>query len=348
MPLQIEYLASPNHSSRGGTAITMILLHATVGSYTSSLDWLRNPQTKNPDDRVSTHYLIRRDGHIAQLVADDQTAWHAGRARWHGITAINEASIGIELENANDGHDPYPAAQLDAARLLCRSLIAAYHILRANVVRHLDVATPAGRKTDPAGFPWPAFVDGLYAPAVAAPEPIDAGALLLHAPRAKEAQCVAWLSRHATGGYNLADVRAIVAAYFVSSATAGIDPLLAIAQMAHETGSLTSWWSQRPRRNPAGIGVTGVGGAGLVFASWANHAIPAHVGRLLAYATLPGQGTTAQQRLIASALALRPLPSMSRGMARQLGGLDGRWAVPGVGYASKIATIATAITRMTP
>ena len=25
--------------------------------------------------------------------------------------------------------------------------------------------------------------------------------------------------------------------------------------MAHETGSLTSWWAARPRRNPAGIGV---------------------------------------------------------------------------------------------
>lgn len=168
-----DYKPSPNHSSRNGTPISMIVLHATVGSYASALAWLRNPQPDHPDDRVSTHYLIRKDGHIAQLVADDQAAWHAGRSAWRGRNSqtIQECSLGVELENANDGHDPYPAVQLSAARLLCREKIAAYHIIRADVVRHLDIATPKGRKTDPAGFPWPAFADSLYivAPAPAPP-----------------------------------------------------------------------------------------------------------------------------------------------------------------------------------
>lgn len=148
---------SPNHSPREGVDIDLIVLHATVGSYASALSWMINPVS-----RVSSHYLIRKDGHIAQLVPDALTAWHAGRALWHGVTAINECSLGIELENDNTGHDPYPPAQLAATHWLCQDKIARYNIERADVTRHLDVAMPRGRKTDPAGLPWPAFADSLY------------------------------------------------------------------------------------------------------------------------------------------------------------------------------------------
>ena len=47
-----------------------------------------------------------------------------------------------------------------------------------------------------------------------------------------------------------------------SAPTPKLDPLVAVAQMVLETGNLTSFWSQTPRRNPAGIGVTGEPGAG--------------------------------------------------------------------------------------
>lgn len=156
--------ASPNHSSRAGADISMLVLHATVGSYASSLAWLCNPQTDHPNLRVSTHYLIRKDGYINQLVSDARAAWHAGKSSWMGMDgdAIQRRSLGIELENANNGRDPYPPAQLRAAHWLCQSLIARYNIERADVVRHLDIAIPRGRKTDPAGLPWPAFADSLY------------------------------------------------------------------------------------------------------------------------------------------------------------------------------------------
>lgn len=150
---------SPNHSPRSSADVSMLVLHATVGSYESALAWLCNPASK-----VSTHYLIRKDGHIAQLVPDALEAWHAGRSAWQGLTSaqIQACSLGIELENANDGHDPYPPAQLAAAHWLSQSLIVRYQITRDMVVRHLDIATPKGRKTDPAGLPWPAFADSLY------------------------------------------------------------------------------------------------------------------------------------------------------------------------------------------
>lgn len=180
---------SPNHASRGGADIAMIVLHATVGSFASSLNWLCNPAS-----RVSTHYLIDRDGSTSQLVADDRAAWHAGRSAWRGMdsAAIANASIGIELVNKNDNRDPYPLAQLSSCRELCRSLIARYHIPRVNVVRHLDIARPARRKSDPASFPFKAFVASLYAPVVPLPRPLSryrvlatvtAGATIRAAPR---------------------------------------------------------------------------------------------------------------------------------------------------------------------
>jgi N-acetyl-anhydromuramyl-L-alanine amidase AmpD len=151
---------SPNFSTREGRAVGMLVLHATVGSYGSSLSWLCNPTSG-----VSSSYLISKLGHIACLVPDDKAAWHAGKSFWKGLISaeIQHQSIGIELENANDGRDPWPAAQLDATAWLMQSLIATYHIPREMVVRHLDIAIPKGRKTDPAGFPWAAFVDRLYA-----------------------------------------------------------------------------------------------------------------------------------------------------------------------------------------
>ena len=150
---------SPNQSSRGGARITLIVLHATVGSGASALAWLTNPLSK-----VSTHYLIYKTGYIYQLVPPDRAAWHAGTSAWMGMNsaAIQRQSLGIELENRNDGHDSYPPAQLASAHWLCTTLVARYNIERADVVRHLDIATPKGRKTDPAGLPWPAFADSLY------------------------------------------------------------------------------------------------------------------------------------------------------------------------------------------
>jgi N-acetylmuramoyl-L-alanine amidase len=148
---------SPNYSARQ-RAITMLVLHATAGSYESALAWLTNRAS-----RVSTHYLIRKDGHIDQLVPDTLVAWHAGRSAWRGQSNLNESSIGIELENDNTGHDPYPEAQQQALLALCKHLVEKYHIQPINVVRHLDIALPRGRKSDPAGFPFLPFLAALFA-----------------------------------------------------------------------------------------------------------------------------------------------------------------------------------------
>lgn len=186
--------------------------------------------------------------------------------------------------------------------------------------------------------------------------------LFHHAPRATPEQCVRFLLKRAHGEYTAYDIaQIIVPAYYELCARTGLDPVLLIAQMIHETGCLSEWWAARPRRNPAGIGVTGqerpekpawgvwqwdarVGlwKEGLAFPTWREHAIPAHVGRVLAYALTDDQATSEQRALIDTALAYRPLDRY-RGEAPTVRGFNGRWAVPGHTYADKLAEFANAI-----
>jgi hypothetical protein len=111
--------------------------------------------------------------------------------------------------------------------------------------------------------------------------------------------------------------------------------------MVLETGNLTSRWSQPPRRNPAGIGVTGEPGVGISFPSW-DAAVRAHVGRLLACAIAKGKGNAVQRALIKEALEVRPLPNNRRGCAPTLAGLAGTWAADKK-YSGKIARLANEI-----
>lgn len=178
-----------------------------------------------------------------------------------------------------------------------------------------------------------------------------------------EAMAIAWFAPRADPSYTDFDLGVIVGAYRSVGESVGMDWFLALAQMAHETGSLTSFWSQRPQRNPAGLGVTGEWSAeqpadtsgwayntqrlrwerGLSFATWADHAVPAHLGRLLAYALTDEQANDAQRALIAYALSIRPLSASRRGIAPTILGLNGVWAVPGTTYGQTIVNLARKI-----
>jgi hypothetical protein len=183
-------------------------------------------------------------------------------------------------------------------------------------------------------------------PAPPPPVPPAAGAVtpasaLLAAPRAPAAKAQQFLLGQSHGAYSDADVATLVGLYYQTASGAGLDPLLAVAQMSEETGHLTSFWSQPPRRNLAGLGVTGAPGVGLSFPDLPT-AVRAHVGRLLAYAIAAGAGNPAQNQLIAEALAVRPLPGNLRGTATTLKGLAGHWAADPQ-YAVKIAAVAESI-----
>ena len=93
--------------------------------------------------KVSAHYLIRRDGEVIQFVDTDKRAWHAGVSSWRGRERVNDFSIGIEMEGADD--QPFEDAQYLALNDLLARLHARYGKLP--LVGHSDIAP--GRKTDP-------------------------------------------------------------------------------------------------------------------------------------------------------------------------------------------------------
>jgi len=178
-------------------------------------------------------------------------------------------------------------------------------------------------------------------PATMGHGPVTTGSKLIAAPRAAADRPKQYLLARQHGAYSAADVETIVDHYYTTCAAVGLDPLLMVAQMTEETGHLTSFWSQRPRRNFAGIGVTGEPGVGLSFPGL-KVAVHAHVGRLLAYALPKDTGNKAQVQLIEEALAFRPLPPNRFGCAPTLAGLSGTYAAD-PDYAAKLAGVANDI-----
>ncbi len=165
----------------------------------------------------------------------------------------------------------------------------------------------------------------------------------LSRPRTTATQMIKAIKQRPHGEYTDFSVETIVNHYFRIGERVRVDPLLALAQVVLETGNLSSWWAARPRRNPAGIGVTGAPGVGLVFASW-EHACMAHIGRLLAYALTDDDVRDNAERwaLIGLALWVRPLPLRLRGTGATPRALTGRWATDPY-YGDKIVRTANTI-----
>jgi N-acetylmuramoyl-L-alanine amidase len=140
----VRWVASPSFDLRRPQYV--ILHHTTNDTALQALATLTNPERM-----VSAHYLVGRDGTVYQLVDERHRAWHAGASRWGSDEDINSASIGIELDN--DGHEPYPPAQVQALLALLADVKARHDIPRENFLGHGDVAP--GRKVDPGAlFPW--------------------------------------------------------------------------------------------------------------------------------------------------------------------------------------------------
>ena len=117
------------------------------------LDPAAHPYFRDLDGvRVSSHYLIRRDGTLVQYVDPDKRAWHAGVSSWRGRERCNDFSIGVELEGSDDV--PFAEPQYEALVALAKSLFARYGKLE--IAGHSDIAP--GRKTDPGPwFEWERF-----------------------------------------------------------------------------------------------------------------------------------------------------------------------------------------------
>ena len=124
-----------------------VIIHHT--SQNSTAQTVRTFQLAHT--KVSSHYVIGRDGQVIQMLNDYERAWHAGKSKWGSVTDMNSASIGIELDN--NGRDPFPESQIDALLILLDTLKTKYLIPQLNFIGHADIAPT--RKDDPnVNFPW--------------------------------------------------------------------------------------------------------------------------------------------------------------------------------------------------
>ena len=105
--------------------------------------------------QVSTHYLIKINGEIIEMVPDLYTAWHAGISRWGKYKFLNKHSIGVEISNPGHrfGYLSFSEKQIDSLIKLSRILIKKYKIKKKYILGHSDIAPD--RKIDPGEkFPW--------------------------------------------------------------------------------------------------------------------------------------------------------------------------------------------------
>lgn len=191
----IDHVESPNRGGRfvAGAPDT-IVLHFTAGrSHQTAVDTLTDPARK-----VSSHLVVGGDGGISQLLSFDVIGWHAGESAWEGRTALNNYSIGIEIDNAGQLEERdgglfswfgqeypeeemvrgvhrnqteatcwhrYPDVQLQAVDELCRLLVTAYGI--TYILGHEEISPE--RKIDPGpAFPLDELRRRLLSPPLAA------------------------------------------------------------------------------------------------------------------------------------------------------------------------------------
>ncbi|HKQ25894.1 MAG TPA: 1,6-anhydro-N-acetylmuramyl-L-alanine amidase AmpD [Burkholderiales bacterium] len=165
---EAAYISSPNCDERpGGTSIELLVVHSIslppgefggpgiVDLFTNCLDPGAHPYYREiQGHKVSSHFLIRRDGELFQFVPCTRRAWHAGQSEWRGRSRCNDFSVGVELEGTDDR--PFADPQYEVLAHLALALERAYPI--QDCVGHSNIATPPGRKTDPGPhFDWDRF-----------------------------------------------------------------------------------------------------------------------------------------------------------------------------------------------
>lgn len=166
-----EQKRSPNFDARPSDCVPeLLVIHAISlpkGQFsTGDVDDLflnRLDPTKHADFeqlkdvRVSSHFLIRRDGGLVQFVSADQRAWHAGVSQFRRRERCNDFSIGVELEGSD--FVPFEAAQYDSLSELTSALLQRYPL--QHIVGHQDIAPE--RKTDPGPyFDWERYQHLLF------------------------------------------------------------------------------------------------------------------------------------------------------------------------------------------
>ncbi len=151
LKMAANYSPNFNIRKRSKERIKFIIIHYTgMKRESDTIQRLQDPKTK-----VSSHYLIRNNGDIINLVPDLYEAWHAGVSSWKNFKYLNKNSIGIEITNPGHqfGYRNFSYNQIFSLKKLLNILIKKYRIRKDYILGHSDISP--SRKKDPGEkFPW--------------------------------------------------------------------------------------------------------------------------------------------------------------------------------------------------
>lgn len=159
---------SPSFDARTAPPSILVLHYTGMKTGEEAIARLRDPEA-----RVSSHYVVEEDGRVFRLVDEARRAWHAGVSYWRGRRNVNADSIGIEIVNPGHewGYRAFPEAQVAAVTELVADIRTRWTIEDRDIVGHSDVAPT--RKDDPGElFPWKRLAEaghGLWAEPPPAP-----------------------------------------------------------------------------------------------------------------------------------------------------------------------------------
>ena len=151
LKMATSYSPNFNLPKRAKNRIKFIIIHYTgMKKESAAIKRLQDPKSK-----VSSHYLIKRNGEIINLVPDLFEAWHAGVSSWKNFKSLNKNSIGIEITNPGHQHGyiRFSKKQIFSLQKLLNILVKRYKIKKKYILGHSDISP--GRKKDPGEkFPW--------------------------------------------------------------------------------------------------------------------------------------------------------------------------------------------------
>jgi hypothetical protein len=145
----------------------IVVLHETVGSAYSTLNFFRTPHPRD-EDQASYHTLIKLDGTVVYMVPPDKRAYGAGNSSFKGQSvktsadlpgSVNNFAYHISLETPYDGndngysHSGYTQAQYQSLAWL----VAKTGVPDDRITTHRDVDRSRSR-IDPRSFQFSRFM----------------------------------------------------------------------------------------------------------------------------------------------------------------------------------------------
>src|SRR5215218_6762204 len=127
--------------NRGAKQIDMIIVHVAQGSYSGTINWFQYGPSN-----VSAHYVVSREGQVAQCVHNEDIAWHAGNWRY------NRMSIGIEHAGYAGDPNTWTDRMYRSSARLSAYLSRRFNIPvdRRHIIGHREV--PGVNKTCPGPY----------------------------------------------------------------------------------------------------------------------------------------------------------------------------------------------------